>query len=134
METTTRNPANDMPSGHADQPYRDRDSNVIAAENQVEALVSEISRVINAAEPEKRAGLKELAETLLHDEVSSIADAAAPPESGPLRYSSNPLLAGLLLIVLGLGLLLILPPVGATIAFFGVVLAAWGGFISWFRK
>jgi hypothetical protein len=134
METTTRNPASDLPSGHAGQPYRDKDSTVVAAENQVEALVSEISRIIRAAEPERRAGLKELAETLLHDEVSSIADAAAPVGSAPLRYSSNPLLAGLLLIVLGLGLLLILPPVGATIAFFGVVLAAWGGFISWFRK
>ena len=122
-----------MPSGHTAQPDRDRDSTVARAENQVEALVSEIGRVIHAAEPERRAGLKEMAETLLHEEVSSIADVTAPVESSPLRYSSNPLLAGLLLIVLGLGLLLIVPPVGMTIAFLGLVLAAWGGFISWFR-
>jgi len=123
-----------MPSGHAAQPYRDRDSTVAEAENQVEALVSQIGRVIHAAEPERRAGLKEMAETLLHEEVSSIAGATAPAETSSLRYSSNPLFAGLLLIVLGFGLLLVLPPVGMAIAFLGVVLAAWGGIISLFRK
>src|SRR5262245_32758063 len=132
METTTRSPVTDVPSDHTGQPYRDRD--LAGAENQVEALISEIGRVIHTAEPESRAGLKEMAETLLHEEVSSIADATGPGETSPPRYSANPLFAGLLLIVLGFGLVLVLPPMGMAIAFLGVVLAAWGGFISLFRK
>jgi hypothetical protein len=35
---------------------------------------------------------------------------------------------------LGLGLLLIIPLVGATLAVIGVILVIWGGIISWSKK
>lgn len=106
----------------------------IKAEQRVEKLVSEISGVIRSAEPEKRAGLKELAETLLHEEISTIVEEspAGPGQSAPSRV--NPLAAGLLLVLLGLGFLLLFPFVGMTVAFIGAVLVVWGGAISWFRK
>ena len=106
----------------------------IRAEQRVETLVSEISGVIRAAEPEKRAGLKDLAETLLHEEISTIVEESpsAPGQASQSRL--NPLAAGLLLVLLGLGFLLFFPLVGMTVAFIGAVLVVWGGAISWFRK
>lgn len=106
----------------------------IKAEQRVEKLVSEISGVIRSAEPEKRAGLKELAETLLHEEISTIVEESpsAPGQASQSRL--NPLAAGLLLVLLGLGFLLLFPLVGMTVAFIGAVLVVWGGAISWFRK
>jgi hypothetical protein len=106
----------------------------VKAEEQVEKLVADIGRVIRAAEPEKRAGLKELAETLLHEEVSTFTEAPRHIEDGPSRSSANPLAAGILLGILGLGLLLIIPLVGATLAVIGVILVIWGGIISWSKK
>jgi hypothetical protein len=103
-------------------------------EEQVERLVADISRVIRAAEPEKRAGLKELAETLLHEEVSTITEEPLHVEDAPSRSSANPLAAGILLGILGLGLLLIIPLVGATLAVIGLILVIWGGIISWVKK
>ena len=103
----------------------------VKAEEQVEKLVADISRVIRAAEPEKRAGLKELAETLLHEEVT---EEPRQVEDASSRSSANPLAAGILLGILGLGLLLIIPLVGATLAVIGLILAIWGGIISWSKK
>lgn len=123
-----------MASDQAVQSYGDSVSNIIGAESRIEELVAEIVRTVRAAEPERRAGLKELAEVLLHDEVSSIVEMSTQSESSPRRYGSNPLLAGLLLILVGAGFLIIVPLVGLTLACIGVVLAAWGSFISWFRK
>jgi hypothetical protein len=50
------------------------------------------------------------------------------------RTRSNPLAAGILLAALGLGLALIVPFVGLTLAAIGVILVLWGGVISWSRK
>lgn len=106
----------------------------VRAEQRVETLVSEISGVIRAAEPEKRAGLKDLAETLLHEEISTIVE-ESPPVAGQASQSRlNPLATGLLLVIIGLGFLLFFPPVGMTLAFIGAVLVVWGGAISWFKK
>jgi hypothetical protein len=106
----------------------------VKAEEQVEKLVADISRVIRAAEPEKRAGLKELAEALLHEEVSTLTEEPGQVEDAPSRSSANPLAAGILLGILGLGLLLIIPLVGATLTVIGLILAIWGGIISWSKK
>ena len=121
-------------SDHPEQPYRHSISIIVTTENRVEELVAEISQTIRAAEPERRAELKELAEALLRDEMSSIVEMTSQIESAPRRYSSNPLLAGLLLILLGLGFLVIVPAVGITLGFITVVLAAWGGFMRWIKK
>ncbi len=105
------------------------------AEDQIEKLVAEISREIQNAEPSRRAGLKELAETLLHGEIVTIV---AEPllESrleGP-RKRANPLATGLLLAFLGLGLAIMIPFVGLTLAAIGFFLALCGGVMSWLRK
>ncbi|HEX7228840.1 MAG TPA: hypothetical protein VF452_00495 [Candidatus Binatia bacterium] len=105
-------------------------------EGQVEKLISDIGRVIRDADPARRAGLKELAETLLHEEIVSIpeqpqADAVEAPAVGK---RVNPLAAGILLALLGFGLSLIVPLVGITLAAIGVILVVWGAVISWARS
>jgi len=107
----------------------------VRSEEQVEHLITDISRIIRAAEPEKRAGLKELAETLLHEEVASIAEEAPETQRAPERLRRmNPIAPGILLIILGLGLMLIIPLIGVTLAIIGLILAVWGGVISGLRK
>ncbi len=107
------------------------DPNVsVRTEEQVEKLVADLSRIIRTADPEKRSGLKELAETLLHEEVSTIAEETRRVESEPSRSRFNPLAPGILLVILGLGLLLIVPLVGVTLAAIGLILALWGGIMS----
>jgi len=103
-------------------------------EEQVERLVTDISRVIQAAEPAKRAGLKELAETLLHEEISTISEESQAVESQLKRSRVNPLAAGILLILLGLGMFVIIPFIGLTLGIIGLVLAIWGGTMSFFKK
>jgi len=103
-------------------------------EEQVERLITNISRVIQAAEPAKRAGLKELAETLLHEEISTIYEESQPVETQPQRSRFNPLAPGVLLILLGLGLFVIIPFIGLTLGLIGLVLAIWGGTMSFFKK
>ncbi len=108
----------------------------LGTEEQVEKLVGDIGRVIRDADPGRRAGLKELAETLLHEEIVSIpeqpqADAA---EATAVRRRANPLAAGILLGVFGMGLAIIVPFIGLTLGAIGLILVLWGGVISWSRK
>jgi hypothetical protein len=106
----------------------------LRTEEQVEKLVGDIGRAIRNAEPARRAGLKELAETLLHQEIVTIAEEAGAAEMTAPRTRSNPLAAGILLAALGLGLAIVVPFVGLTLAAIGVILVIWGGVISWSRK
>jgi len=120
-----------MPS--ADRSYSDGGFGV-GTEQQVEKLVADIGGIVRAAEPERRGGLKELAETLLHEEFATIAEEKQSVEAEPRRSRSNPLAAGILLFLLGLGFAVIIPLVGLTLACVGLVLALSGAAMSWFRK
>ena len=104
----------------------------VKTEEQVEKLVGDIGRAIRNAEPGRRAGLKELAETLLHEEIASIRE--EPEAAETVRKRANPLAAGILLVLLGFGLALIVPFIGLTLAAIGVILVLWGGVISWSRS
>jgi hypothetical protein len=107
----------------------------IRSEEQLEHLVTDIGRTIRAAELEKRPGLKELAETLLHEELATIAcEAPGTQRMAERPRRMNPLAPGILLILLGLGLMLIIPLIGITLAGIGLILTVWGGVISGFRK
>jgi hypothetical protein len=103
-------------------------------EERIETLVGDIGRVIRAAEPERRAALKELAETLLHEEVLTIAAAAETTTAESPRGRTNPLAAGILLTLLGFGFALIVPFVGLTLAAIGLILVVWGGAMSWLKR
>lgn len=105
----------------------------VRADEQVEKLVADIAGIIQAAQPEKRAELKDLAEALLHDEISSIAEGTAvAAQTRPYRL--NPLPAGILIGLLGLGFFLIFPLIGLTLVAIGAVLMISGGVMSWLKK
>lgn len=108
----------------------------VKTEEQVEKLVGDIGRAIRNAEPGRRAGLKEMAETLLHEEIASIPEQsqAETAEISAVRKRANPLAAGILLGLLGLGLALIVPFIGLTLAAIGMILVLWGSVMSWSRK
>jgi hypothetical protein len=111
-----------------------RNESEVRTEEEIEKLVRDISRAIREAEPDRRAGLKDLAETLLHQEILSIAEEPQTEEVIPPRKQANPLAVGILLTLLGLGLAIIVPFIGLTLVAIGVVLVIWGGVISWSRK
>jgi hypothetical protein len=103
-------------------------------DQQIEKLVADIAGVIRAASPGERAELKDLAAGLLRDEISSIAESSTSVDGEVRPYRSNPLFAGVLLALLGLGFLLIFPMVAVTLVALGAVLIIWGGAMSWLRK
>jgi hypothetical protein len=106
----------------------------MSAENQVETLVGEIGRVIRAAEPREQPELKELAETLLHEEISAIDEPAESIKADRARRPFNPLAAGILLMILGIGIALVVAPVGLSVVVVGLFFGAWGAILSWMKK
>jgi hypothetical protein len=106
----------------------------LATERQIEKLIGEISMLVHSAEPGKRDNLKELAQTLLHQEMIDVGEATRPTGEAPVQRRLNPLAAGLLLLAAGAGLVFIVPPVGLTLMVVALVLILWGAIMSWFRK
>ena len=117
-------------------PSMQRNEFEIKAEEQIEKFVGEIGQVIRSADAERRAGLKELAETLLHEEIASIPEQpqADTAEVTAVRKRANPLAAGILLALFGFGLALIVPFIGLTLAAIGLILVVWGGVMSALKR
>ncbi len=105
-----------------------------SADLKVEKMIAEIGSVIRSAAPAQRGELKELAETLLREEVSSIPEETRAPPAAAGARSSNPLFAGILLTILGLAFFLLFPFVGAALGAIGVGLMIWGAVLSGIRK
>ena len=103
-----------------------------ASEQEIERLAQQIGRLIQSAEPQKREDLKELAYTLIREEMfqrgegEEKAEEAAP---GPF----NPLGTGVLILVLGAGLSFIFGPVGLVLMLSGLIFIVWGALISWVK-
>ena len=113
------------------EPHRSHRS----ADQDVEQLVSDIGGVIRSVAPEKRSELKEFAEVLFRDEISSIAEESTSTQaSSAAAQRFNPLLPGILLALLGLGFFLLFPLVGLALAAIGAALVMWGAVLSWLRK
>lgn len=112
------------------QPY----GSSLQAEQQVEKLVADIAAVIRSAEPEKRGELKELTEALIRDEMASIGERADSIQTTTGSPHVNPLFAGILLTLLGVGFFLLFPLVGLALAAIGAALTIWGGVLSWLRR
>lgn len=103
-------------------------------EEQIENLVTDISRLIRSVAPPQRPELKEFAETLLREEIATIDEQKADPGAEASRRRFSPLAPGILLMFLGMGLVLIVPLVGGMIAFIGLIMALWGVVLSFLRK
>jgi hypothetical protein len=104
-----------------------------APEHEIERLAQEIGRLIQTAEPERREDLKELAYTLIREEMfeeggGERAKQISPP--GPF----NPLGTGVLIFALGAGLSFIFGPIGIVLMLGGLFFILWGAVISWVKR
>ena len=103
-----------------------------APEQEIERLAQQIGRLIQSAEPQKREDLKELAHTLIREEMFQRGEGEEKGEvaiPGPF----NPLGTGVLILILGAGLSFVFGPVGLTLMLGGVIFIVWGALISWLK-
>src|SRR3954469_1067277 len=100
-----------------------------AREQEIERLAQEIGRLIQSSDPEKRDDLKELAYTLIREEIfdQDVKGARERTTSRPF----NPLATGILIVVMGGGFFFIFPVVGVALIFFGLIFVLTGAVISW---
>jgi hypothetical protein len=105
----------------------------LGAEQEIERLAQEIGRLIQSAEPERREDLKELAYTLIREEIIQRGEGEQTGEGSP-PGPFNPLGTGVLIFVLGAGLSFVFGPVGLTLMLGGVIFIVWGAIISWVKR
>lgn len=103
-----------------------------AREQEIERLAQEIGRLIQSAEPEKQQDLKELAYTLIREEMFERGE--PEPKEGGAPRPFNPLGTGVLFIVLGAGLSFVFGPVGLMLMLFGAIFVVWGAALSWRKR
>jgi hypothetical protein len=103
-----------------------------APDQEIERLAQEIGRLVQSAAPERREDLKELAYTLIREEIferDGRAEAEARTAPGPF----NPLASGILILILGAGLSFIFGPVGLALMLGGLIFIVWGAVITWVK-
>jgi hypothetical protein len=108
-------------------------SGQLGPEQEIERLAQEIGRLIQSAERERREDLKELAFTLIREEMIQGGEGEQTGEGSP-PGPFNPLGTGVLIFVLGAGLSFIFGPVGLTLMLGGVIFIVWGTIISWLKR
>ncbi len=101
-------------------------------EEEVEKLAQDIGCLIREAEPQRREELKELAYTLIREEMNQGAVGEGVTEGSPAG-PFNPLGVGVLILVLGAGLSFIFGPVGLLLIMSGLIFVLWGAIISWVK-
>lgn len=102
-------------------------------DQEIEKLAQEIGRLIQSAAPERREDLKELAYTLIREEIFERGGEEGARDAAATR-PFNPLGIGVLIFVLGAGLSFIFGPVGLLLMAGGLLFVLWGGVISWFKR
>ncbi len=104
-----------------------------APEEEIERLAQEIGRLIQGTEPQRREDLKELAYTLIREEMIQRGVGEQTGE-GLVPGPFNPLGSGVLILVLGAGLSFIFGPVGILLMLGGLLFILWGALISWLKR
>ena len=103
-----------------------------AREQEIERLASELGRLIQGADPERREDLKELAFALIREEFIHKAE-DQESQAGSVPAPFNPLGTGVLIFCVGAGLSFIFGPVGLVLMLAGVIFVIWGAVISWIK-
>lgn len=104
-----------------------------STEAEVERLAERIGRLIRSVDPEKREDLKELAFSLVREELIR-GEEPRQEAGGTTPAPMNPLGAGVLFFALGAGLSFVFGPVGLALMAGGLFFMVWGAAISWFKK
>ncbi len=103
-----------------------------AREQEVEKLAQELGRLIQGAEPERREDLKELAFTLIREELIH-ENEGEDKMGGSAVAPFNPLGIGVLIFFLGAGLSFVFGPVSVVLMMGGIIFVIWGALLSWFK-
>ena len=104
-----------------------------AREQEIERLAQELGRLIQGADPERREDLKELAFSLIREELIHEAGDDRSAAAGSIPAPFNPLGTVVLIFVLGAGLSFVFGPVGLVLMAGGIIFVVWGALISWFK-
>jgi hypothetical protein len=102
-------------------------------EEEVEGLAERIGRLIRAVDPEKREDLKELAFSLIREELIRGED-PGQGEAAATPAPMNPLGIGVLFFGLGAGLSFVFGPIGLALMLGGLIFIVWGAILSWVKK
>jgi hypothetical protein len=102
-------------------------------EEEIENLAQQIGRLIRGIEPQRREDLRELAYTLIREEMIEVGDGGQAAEGSP-PGPFNPLGTGILILILGAGLSFIFGPVGLLLMGSGLIFIVWGAIISWVKR
>ena len=97
-----------------------------ALEQRIEALAHDIATTINDGQSEAREALRDVAVSILRDEVQPDAPAPAPPSGGIGGQSFNPFGIGIPLCLMGVVLIFLFPPVGLLLFGAAALMIAWG--------
>jgi hypothetical protein len=98
-------------------------------EMEVERLVRELGQIVQSADLARQDQLKELASTLLDQELIPVETSERATQSA-VRRPMNPLAAGLGLCILGGGLFFFIPSVGIILGIIGLAGIVWGATAS----
>jgi hypothetical protein len=103
-----------------------------SAERELERLAHEMEEIIERENPAERQELRMFASTLISQPPSSSHETA----NGDTRVhrSMGIIAGGLMLLLVGAGLFLLLPPIGGVLMFLGFAGALWGLIVDLFRK
>ena len=105
---------------------REARERVQTPEARVEALARELADTINAGQVEGRERLREVALSVLRDEVP-LSEVQAGPESVPVATGAfNPFGIGIPLVLMGSVLVFLFPPVGLLMFAAAAVMITWG--------
>ena len=96
-----------------------------ALEERVEDLAVEIAALINGSAPEVRKDLRDLAVGLLRERIEEVEVPRALP-NGASAAPFNPLGLGIPLLLVGVVLVFLFPPVGLLILLFAAAMLVWG--------
>ena len=103
-------------------------------EQEIEELAQRIGYLLRGVELGRREDLKELAYTLIREEMMIQGEGAEEATGGSSPGPFNPLGAGVLILILGGGLSFIFGPVGLFLMLGGVLFILWGLIISWVKR
>lgn len=116
-----------MPTPHDHKEQRQ------ALEERIEDLAKELSELINASGAKGREELRDYAISLLQGGTeTSSREAGVPPTQSSSPF--NPFALAIPLLLVGLFLLLLFPPIGLLLILGAVVMMIWGGVLALFVK
>jgi hypothetical protein len=106
---------------------------VSKTEQEIERLVEEINSVIGRDPPDQQRELRSYASSLLADMTTqSVQPTVARDEREQRPFGL--VAAGLALLLLGSGFLIIIPPIGLTLISLGILLGLWGAISGWWVR